>query len=235
MTNIRYGTRFKVFGEIHRQFPTQNKVLFDRVDFPVVQFNNKYLGVVGFDLRHYQKIYKQIIWANRLAFGASLGTSRLIYYLGGLDNWIGAPRLPKFDPTTPVNRNNNYAFQTLATPLRGYAQNARNGDKYIVLNSELRIPLFAALMKSPIRSELIKNFQVVGFVDVGTAWEGASPFADSNPLFTEELPNAEQNPLVIVKVKRYKTPVVMGFARACAPAFWTSFALMQPGATTLAR
>jgi hypothetical protein len=66
MTNIRYGTRFKVFGEIHKQFPTQNKVLFDRVDFPVVQFNNKYLGVVGFDLRHYQKIYKQIIWANRI-------------------------------------------------------------------------------------------------------------------------------------------------------------------------
>lgn len=219
MTNIRYGTRFKVFGEIHKQFPTQNKVLFDRVDFPVVQFNNRYLGVVGFDLRHYQKIYKQIIWANRLAFGASLGTSRLIYYLGGLDNWIGAPRLPKFDPTTPVNRNNNYAFQTLATPLRGYAQNARNGDKYIVLNSELRIPLFAALMKSPIRSELIKNFQVVGFLDVGTAWEGASPFADSNPLFTEEIPNAEQNPSVIVRVKRYKTPIVMGFG----PGLRTSF------------
>lgn len=219
MTNIRYGTRFKVFAEIHKQFPTQNKVLFDRVDFPVVQFNNRYLGVIGFDLRHYQKIYRQIIWANRLSFGASFGTARLIYYLGGLDNWIGAPRVSKFDQTTPINRNNNYEFQTVATPLRGFAQNARNGDKYILLNSELRVPLFAALIKSPIRSELIRNFQLIGFVDVGTAWEGASPFAETNPLFTEEIPNSTQNPSVITRVKRYKTPVIMGFG----PGLRTSF------------
>ncbi len=47
-------------------------------------------------------------------------------------------------------------------------------------------------------------------MDVGTAWEGVSPFADNNPLYNEEIPNAE-NPSVIVKVKRYKTPVIMGF------------------------
>ncbi len=223
MTNIRYGTRFKVFAEIHKEFPTKNKVLFDKMDFPVVQFNNKYLGVIGFDLRHYQKIYKQIIWANRLAFSASYGNSKLIYYLGGLDNWITTGHFDKFDHTTPINTNNNYAFQTLATPLRGFKQNARNGDKYIVLNSELRIPIFAALINRPIKSDIIRNFQLVGFFDVGTAWEGLSPFSDSNPLFNEEIPNPTDNPSVIVRVKRYKTPVIFGFGPGVRTTFLSYF------------
>lgn len=219
MTNIRYGTRFKVFAEIHKQFPTKNKEVGGQADVPIVQFNNKYLAVIGFDLRHYQKIYKQIIWANRLAFGASFGNSRLIYYMGGLDNWITSPTVDKFNRTTPINTNNNYAFQTLATPVRGFKQNARNGDKYIVLNSEFRIPVFSALINQPIRSEIIRNFQLVAFVDVGTAWEGLTPFSDSNPLFNEEIPNSSENPSVIVRVKRYKTPVIVGFG----PGFRTTF------------
>jgi hypothetical protein len=211
-TNIRYGTRFKVFAEVQKEFPTKNKNLSENFDLPLPAFNNKVLGVIGFDLRHYLKVYKQIIWANRLAAGASFGNLKMIYYLGGLDNWITGPRFEKFDRNTPINTNNNYAFQTLATPVRGFKQNARNGDKFVVLNSELRVPIFAALINSPIRSEFIRNFQLVGFVDVGTAWEGLSPFADSNPLFNEEIPNTNNNdPSVIVRVKRYKTPVIMGF------------------------
>lgn len=211
MTNIRYGTRFKVFAEVHKEFPTTNKVLFDRVDFPVPQFNNKFMTVFGLDLRHYQKIYKQIIWANRIAIGASFGTNKLIYYMGGLENWIASPRFDKFDRTTPIDINHGYAFQTLATPLRGFKQNARNGDKYVLINSELRVPIFAALINSPIRSDFIRNFQLVGFLDAGTAWQGLSPFSASNPLFNEELPNNTDNPSVIVKVKRYKTPIIAGF------------------------
>ncbi|MBS1612019.1 MAG: hypothetical protein JST49_04305 [Bacteroidetes bacterium] len=209
-TNIRYGTRFKVFGEIHKEFPTKNKQLGENYEFPLVQFNNKYMTVFGADLRHYMKVYKQIIWANRIAIGASFGNKRMIYYMGGLDNWLTGPRYDKFDRTTPINLNNNYAFQTLATPLRGFKQNARNGDKFLLINSELRVPIFAALINSPIKAEFIRNFQLVAFMDVGTAWEGASPFSDSNPLYNEEIPNAD-NPSVVVRVKRYKTPVIMGF------------------------
>lgn len=223
MTNIRYGTRFKVFAEIHKQFPTKNKEIGSQTDIPLVQFNNKYLGVIGFDLRHYQKVHRQIIWANRLAMGASFGNARLIYYMGGLDNWITSFNFDKFDRTTPINTGNNYAFQTLATPLRGFKQNARNGDKYIVLNSELRVPVFSALIRQPIRSEIIRNFQLVAFFDVGTAWEGASPFSDNNPLFNEEIPNTSQNPSVIVRVKRYKTPVIFGFGPGVRTTFLSYF------------
>lgn len=219
-TNIRYGTRFKVFGEFFKEFPTKNKSLSSEIEYPLLQFNKVYMVVIGADLRHYLKVYKNIIWANRIAGGASFGTNRLIYYMGGLDNWISPTGFQKFNTTTPINYNHNYAFQTIATPVRGFLQNARNGDRYIVLNSELRIPLFATLIHTPIRSEIIRNFQVIGFFDAGTAWEGASPFSNNNPLFNEEIPNTTTGtPSVIVSVKRYRTPVIFGFG----PGLRTSF------------
>ena len=210
-TNTRYGTRFKVFAEVQKEFPTVSKQVSSQIDLPVPQFNNKVLGIVGFDLRHYIKIYKSIIWANRFSGAFSFGTAKMIYYLGGLDNWITSPTFSKFDYTTPINLNNNYAFQTLATPLRGYLQNARNGDKYLLINSELRVPIFSAFINSTIKSEFIKNFALVGFFDAGTAWEGLSPFSSNNPLFNQSVPNPTDNPSVIVKLSQYKTPVAVGF------------------------
>ncbi len=210
-TNIRYGTRFKVFAEVQKEFPTKNKTYSDNFDLPVPQFNKTVLSLFGFDLRHYQKVYKQIIWANRISAGASFGTAKMIYYAGGLDNWLTAPSFPKFDRTTPINYNNGYMFQTLATPIRGFKQNARNGDKFIVFNSELRVPIFAALINSPIKSEFIRNFQILAFFDAGTAWEGATPWSNGNPLFSQVYPNPDNNPSVIVKVQRYKNPFILGF------------------------
>lgn len=102
-------------------------------------------------------------------------------------------------------------FQTLATPIRGFKQNARNGDKFIVFNSELRVPIFAALINSPIKSEFIRNFQILAFFDAGTAWEGATPWSNGNPLFSQVYPNPDNNPSVIVKVQRYKNPFILGF------------------------
>ncbi|MBL0309852.1 MAG: hypothetical protein IPP77_09315 [Bacteroidetes bacterium] len=93
MSNIRYGTRFKVFAEVQKQFPTKDKNISDGFDIPLVQFNKTVLGLVGFDLRHYQKIYRQIIWANRLTAGASFGSAKMMYYMGGLDNWFTLPSI----------------------------------------------------------------------------------------------------------------------------------------------
>lgn len=218
-TNIRYGTRFKVFAEVQKEFPTKNKTFNNNFDLPVPQFNNKVLSVFGFDLRHYLKVYKQIIWANRLTAGASFGTAKMIFYAGGLDNWITGPRASKFDETTPINYNNNYAFQTLATPVRGFKQNARNGDKFVLFNSELRVPIFAALIHRKIKSEFIRNFQIVAFVDAGTAWEGSVPWSGNNPLFSQTYYNPIANPSVIVKLQRYKNPFLLGFG----PGLRTSF------------
>lgn len=211
ITNIRYGTRLKVFGEVYKEFPTKNKVEGSQFDLPVPVFNNKVMFNVGFDARYYLKIYKCIIWANRISGAASFGTAKMLYYMGGLDNWLTSPSTGKFDYNTPIDTKNDYAFQTLATPLRGFVQNARNGDKFVLINSELRVPIFSALIHGNIKSEIIRNFELVGFFDAGTAWEGLSPFSNSNPLFSESIPNTPDNPSVIVNLHQYKSPVIMGF------------------------
>jgi hypothetical protein len=138
--------------------------------------------------------------------------------MGGLDNWLTSPSVSKFDYNTPIDNKVNYAFQTLATPVRGFDQNARNGDRFVLINSELRIPVFSAFIHGNIKSEIIRNFAVVGFFDAGTAWEGLSPFSNNNPLFSQSIPNSDVNPSVIVNLHQYKSPVIMGFG----PGFRTS-------------
>jgi hypothetical protein len=88
----------------------------------------------------------------------------------------------------------------------------------VLINSELRIPVFSAFIHGNIKSEIIRNFAVVGFFDAGTAWEGLSPFSNNNPLFSQSIPNSDVNPSVIVNLHQYKSPVIMGFG----PGFRTS-------------
>jgi hypothetical protein len=201
--NIQEGLKFKFFGEIHKDFTMKDKTIGDNVNIKLPSFSKNYLGVYGFDIRYYFKVHKEIIWANRFAYGGSFGTQKLIYYLGGVDSWI----MPKFNNDIPVNVNNNYAFQTIVTNMRGFSQNIRNGNNYAVINSEIRVPIFSYLINSPIRSEFIKNFQIIGFTDIGTAWEGINPYDKDNPLFTETI----GKPPVTVKVNYYRNPFVTGY------------------------
>src|SRR6202008_4972246 len=95
----------------------------------------------GFDVRDYRKIHRDLIWANRLAGASSWGSDRLIYYMGGVDNWLN----PQFDRSINIMNPDQYQFQTLATNMRGFKQNIRNGNNFVVLNSELRWPIFKYL------------------------------------------------------------------------------------------
>lgn len=195
--NLRNGTRYKVYYEAMKQFD----LVFDpKFDF---SFSKGFLSVFGFDVRHYQKVHRQMIWANRFSAATSFGSKKLIYYLGGVDNWM----IPQFDNSIEVNQENNYAFQTLATNLRGFKQNIRNGNSYAVINSELRVPIFTYLFNTPIRSELIRNFQLVAFADIGTAWEGSSPYDEDNPFNTETIENGP----VKVEVQYFRNPIVGGY------------------------
>src|SRR5207248_2861235 len=100
------------------------------------------------------------------------GDEKIIYYLGATDNWF----TPRFNEGTAIDYTQNYAYQALATNLRGFDQNIRNGNTFALVNSELRVPVFRCLLNRPIKSDFIRNFQVVGFGDVGTAWVGKSPY-----------------------------------------------------------
>lgn len=185
--NIPVGTRFKVFGEYYQLVDSE--------------FHNLY--VAGFDYRRYDRIHRTLIWANRVSGSTSLGTDRLIYYMGGVDNWIGA----QFDSNSQINNQDNYVYQTLATNMHGFDQNIRNGNSFFLLNSEIRWPVFQYLFNRPFNSEFLNNFQIVGFGDIGTAWTGAGPYSDDNALYREEYSDGAIN--VIVNVQ--KEPIVAGY------------------------
>ena len=173
--NIWNGTRYKVYGETNAQLTNGglNEMFNAR---GTAAGSGRFTYNMGVDIRHYEKIYRNFIWATRFAMDMSWGTRKLLYYLGGVDNWLN----PQINVNTPVNMSENYAFQTLTENLRGYKQNARNGNNAMVLNTELRLPVFATFIDKPINSAFLRNFQVTSFIDIGTAWNKKLSFKDAN-------------------------------------------------------
>ncbi len=149
--NLYDGTRFKLFGEYYQS----------------INERDRNMVVVGIDYRNYQRIHRTLIWANRFAYSSSFGDNKLIYYMGGVDNWL----FPKFNPFTPVDPDQPYVYQTLATNLRGFDQNIRNGNSFAVINSEIRFPIFRYFANRPIKSDFANNFQIVGFGDIGSCMD----------------------------------------------------------------
>ncbi|NVO03892.1 MAG: PD40 domain-containing protein [Bacteroidetes bacterium] len=183
--NLYFGSRFKIFAEVYQNIN-----------------DSKTLYVLGFDYRKYTKIHKTFIWANRIAASTSFGDQKLVYYMGGVDNWL----FPKFNSNINIAQDQNYAYQTLATNMRGFTQNIRNGNSFAVINSELRMPIIKYLLNRPIKSEFFRNFQIVGFGDIGTAWTGTDPYSDKNALYTQVI---SQGPMTVTVIKQID-PIVGG-------------------------
>lgn len=195
--NILNGTRYKFYAEIQKAFDieTQNGLKVDA--------RQGTLAVLGVDARHYIRLARHSIFAVRGAAATSFGSDKILYYLGGTDNWL----LPQFsDQISQPAQGSDFAFQALAGNMRGFDRNIRNGNSYALINAELRIPIFRYFSKR-VKSSFFKNFQVVGFADVGTAWQGASPFSEDNPVntFTVSAP-----PLISVDVRSFREPIVGG-------------------------
>lgn len=196
--NIKNGTRYKVFAEIVRRFSLD---IDDEVNFDI---GSGFLNVIGFDARHYQRLDKHSILAIRAAASTSFGQEQILFFLGGTDNWL----FNQFDNDIPIP-NEEFAFQTLATNLRGFSQNIRNGTSFALVNAEFRVPVFRYLSRRQIRNNFIRNFQIVAFADVGTAWHGPSPFSTNNPLNIVDL-SVEDNP-VEIEVNFFRDPIVAGY------------------------
>lgn len=186
--NLYDGLRFKAFGEYYHQLEGDDR--------------NTNMIVLGFDIRHYLPIHRNLIWANRFATSTSLGKSKLIYYMGGVDTWL----TPKFTREAPIDYSQNYAYQTLATNMRGFNQNVRNGNSFALINSEIRFPIIKYLANRPLRSDFLNNFQIVGFGDFGTVWTGASPYSDDNALFTRVI----QRGSLKITIREQREPLVGG-------------------------
>ena len=155
-TDIWNGLRYKVYLDVNNQLNTT-----------LGEAEGKYGYNFGFDARHYLPIYRNFIWAVRAAGDFSWGQQKIVYYLGGTDGWL----FPKAN-NSPQPQDPTYAFQSLAVNLRGFDQNITNGNNDVVINSELRLPIFTTLFNKPINNAFLRNFSLVQFFDLGTAWNG---------------------------------------------------------------
>jgi hypothetical protein len=171
--NIWHGLRYKAYMDWFTQLNN------------VSNTEGRFLFNAGFDARHYLPIYRNVIWALRAAGDFSWGSQKVVYYLGGVDGWLKFRDNEKIDGNTgavvgyryfdPNNRPDplaNYAYQALAVNMRGFKQNAANGNNNLIINSEVRMPVFSTLFNKPINNALLRNFQLVQFIDLGTAWSG---------------------------------------------------------------
>ncbi len=197
--NIRRGSRMKLFSEylfgVEKRASTIN---------------------LGLDLRQYTRLTRNFIWVNRLAGATSLGNRKLLYYMGAVDNWIFTPQ---FNYDIGVDPSQNFGFQTTATPMRGFTQNIRNGNSFILFNSELRLPIFTFFSSYPIKYDVVRHFQLVAFADVGTAWTGPHPLSPDN-YFNTQIINDKP---VTIKIENLREPFIGAVGFGARSKIWGYF------------
>ncbi|WP_339702476.1 biopolymer transporter Tol [Algoriphagus aquimarinus] len=162
-------------------------------------FGNFYL-----DLREYRKIHKNIVLAARLYAGSFMGNNPQTYMVGGMDNWLfnafysPPSNRPESSPIRNPSgvENSNILFADFVD-LRGYDYDEIRGRNVVTFTTELRIPVFSYLTRGNITSNFIRNFQLVGFYDIGSAWNDSAPWERVNDQNTEVI-NTQGSPFTIV-------------------------------------
>jgi hypothetical protein len=164
-------------------------------------------GKFVIDLRHYQKISRSLIWANRASYGQFFGPRAQVFRLGGMDNWLNAGYADS-------RFLNNYSGvdqvfgQEFVTNLRGFDYGARNGPRYLLFNSELRFPIVQYFARRPIYSGFFRNLQLSAFTDAGTAYSGNNPFSTDNSANTRQ---REYSPYFSATVINFQNPFLIGY------------------------
>lgn len=174
-------------------------------------FSNFYM-----DLRNYQKIHKNITLASKLYVGSFMGNNPQNYLVGGMDNWLFNefynPPSNRPEPSPVRNptgvENSNILFADFVD-LRGYDYDEIRGRNVITFSTELRIPLFSYLTRGNITSNFVRNFQMIGFYDIGSAWDDFAPWERVNDQNTEVI-NTEGSPFVVV-INNFNNPWLQSY------------------------
>ncbi|AII51455.1 PD40 domain-containing protein [Hymenobacter sp. APR13] len=173
--------------------------------------NNQDFGKIYVDLRHYQKIHRQIIWANRASYGQFFGQNKQQFRLGGMDNWLnynyeGDQLLPS---TYSTAEPSDIFYQQFVTNLRGFNYSKRVGPRYVLFNSELRVPIVQYLSNKPIYSGFFRNLQLTAFGDAGTAYSGNNPFNENNS-FNTQVVGGTGNAFTATVIN-FRNPMLIGY------------------------
>ncbi|HYG37989.1 MAG TPA: translocation protein TolB [Cytophagales bacterium] len=184
-------------------------------------FNNFHI-----DIRRYQKIHKEIVLAARVFYGNFFGKEKQDYILGGMINSV-FERTPKDEPLNYYQRKENYSalFSEFVTPLRGFNFNTMHGSQVLSANVELRFPVVTYFYNGPISSNFFRNLQLVGFFDIGSAWDGEPPFSNDNTINTETVKNGPFD----ITVKGFSNPWLSGYGAGLRTMLFGYFAKFDVG------
>jgi hypothetical protein len=196
--NIKHGTRYKFYTEAINRFDMQ---LIDGFSFDL---SKGFTTILGYDARHYIPILNKSVLALRSAGATSFGSEKMLYYVGGMENWL----FPSFNNNIPVPNDADFAYKANVFQLRGFNNNIRNGATFVVTNAELRIPFMQYILGKNRGSAFFRNMQVTGFFDAGLAWHGSGPFSAENPLNKTTITSP---PLIELEIEYFRDPLVMGF------------------------
>lgn len=165
--NLMEGTRGKI-SLMHYQGLSDQQLSFSRASI---------------DLRHYQKVYREIVFAVRGFAGTFFGPSPKKFLLGGMNNWLfnqteldGSDGEGYANPLGIRGETQDILFVEYATNLRGFDYGTLFGNSVMLMNAEFRVPLIRALTNGPIASNFFRNLQFTAFYDIGTSWSGPPPF-----------------------------------------------------------
>ena len=194
-------------------------------------FSNLYV-----DLRNYQKIHKNIVLASKFYFGSFMGSNPQTYLVGGMDNWMFNsfynPPANRPEPSPVRNpyglENSNLLFADFVD-LRGFDYDEIRGRNALTFSTELRLPLFSYLTRGTITSNFVKNFQLVGFYDIGSAWNDAAPWEKVNDQNTEVI-NTTGSPFVIV-LNNFNNPWLQSYGaglRTVLMNYYVKFDVARP-------
>lgn len=208
---------------------------FSAIHYEAFGNSQKSFAQVSMDVRHYQKIYREIVFAVRGYAGTFLGNSPKYYLLGGIDNWFGNTinyeGLQNPLTNSVGTYNENILFSEFATSIRGFDYATLYGNSVAMLNAEFRIPLIRALSNGPIASNFFRNLQFTAFYDVGTSWTGPLPFNARTSVRKRVVPDDPSGSPFLIELNEYLNPWLYSYGfglRTMMLGYYMKFDLAWP-------
>jgi hypothetical protein len=181
------------------------------------QIEDLSFGNFSLDVRNYKKIHRELIFATRVFYGSFFGNNPQSYLLGGMDNWLfnqteySGSNDPLHTSSNTRDRfdNSSLLFVEYVTNLRGFNYNRFHGTNVLLFNAELRFPVVKYFHRGPIASNFLRNLQLIGFYDIGSAWTGDSPFSQTNSINSRIIKPA--NSPFQAEVRDFNNPWLAGY------------------------
>jgi outer membrane protein assembly factor BamA len=148
---------------------------------PPLSFVSKPFVSFDSDIRRYWHIAHSLIWANRIAFGASFplrgDSPARKFLLGGTENWF------VFDYSSYNTRGyqaniNDLPYSEVIVPFRGWGYFDLIGERFAVLNSEFRFQLIDNISFPFPLPFALRNINGALFCDAGNAWNATDSYKE---------------------------------------------------------